>query len=193
MKSNALELAESFGYLEPEEVLLLQKYAKKIPENGICINIGAGTGTSSLSVLEIRKDLSDTFYTIDIRNDNNPFGGLMNERNAFEKYDMKKPNQIHGDSKKVAETWDNKKIDFLIIDGDHTREGCRGDILKWEKHLNIGAVVFVHDYKPKHWEHVAIAVNELMFDNPEYKYLEKTTVSDRGSYVVFEYIGKGSK
>lgn len=191
MESKALEHASNLHYLKPDEVLALQKYAEDIPEKGICVNIGAGFGTSSMSVLEVRPDLKETFYTIDIRNDDNPFGGLMNERNAFKKFDMEHPNQIHGDSKEVADVWDNGEVDFLIIDGDHTKEGCRGDILKWEKHLKVGAIVFVHDYQSYHWHQVTYAVNELMFDDPKYKYLEKTSKTGKGCYAIFEYCGKG--
>lgn len=190
MESKALEQANAFGYLKTDEVLLLQKYAKEIPEDGICVNIGAGFGTSSLSVLEVRPDLKDTFYTIDVRNDDNPFGGLLNERNAFKKSDMEHGNQIHGDSKEVADVWEHGKVDFLIIDGDHTEEGCRGDILKWEQHLRDGAIVFVHDYQSKHWQEVTQVVNELMFDSPKYNYLEKSSMTGKGCYAVFEYVGK---
>lgn len=193
VKSKALEQAKAFGYLKADELLLLQKYAKKLSESAVCVNIGAGFGTSSLAILEVRPDLKYTFYTIDVRNDDNPFGGLLNERNAFKKWNMKHPNQIHGDSKKIADVWDSGKVDLLIIDGDHSSEGCRGDILGWEQHLKIGAIVFVHDYQSQHWGEVTHAVNELMFDSPKYKFLEKSSSTDRGCYAVFEYSGKESK
>ena len=192
-KSKALKQSEAFGYLKINEVLLLQKYAEDMPKNGVCVNIGAGFGTSSLSVLEVRSDLRDTFYTIDIRNDDNPFGGLLNERNAFKKSDMEHPNQIHGDSKAVADIWKHRKIDLLIIDGDHTEEGCRGDILKWEKHLKEGAIVFVHDYQSRHWAEVTRVVNEEMFDSPKYTYLEKSSIDGKGCYVIFKYNGKAEE
>lgn len=188
LTENAKDLINAFGYLTEGEGELLQKYAKKVPENGICINIGAGTGTSSVCVLEVRPDLVDTFYTIDIRNWDNPFGGLVNERNAFDKFGMALPNQIHEDSKKVGREWKSGKVDLLIIDGDHSRVGARGDILSWKENLNIGAIVFVHDYQSSRWLEVTDAVNELMFDSPDYEYLEKAD-----SYAVFEYVGEETK
>jgi predicted O-methyltransferase YrrM len=178
----AYELADDFGYLSKEEVNLLKRFSKKIPQEGVCVNIGAGTGTSSLAVLEERPDLTKTFYTIDIRNHDNPFGGLLNERNAFQKYDLKVPNQIHGDSKKVGKEWENGLIDFLIIDGDHTREGIAGDIKSWEKHLSDNAIIFIHDYQGTRWKYVTEVVNELLFDDDRYK-----NVGRAGTYVVFKF------
>ena len=173
------------GYLSKEEATFLQDKLEDIPKGTISVNIGAGFGTSSISVLEKRPDLTKTFYTIDIRNHPNPFGGLLNERNAFTNAELSFPNQIHGDSKEVAKTWANGKVGLLIIDGDHTREGARGDITLWEKHLTDGAVVFVHDYESINWSEVTLAVQDLMINNPDY-----TLIDQVDSYIAFVYTKK---
>ena len=187
LTKNAKDLINAFGYLHEVEGILLQKYAKEIPQNGICINIGAGAGTSAICILEKRPDLTNTFYTIDIRNWNNPFGGLLNEKNAFKKYDMPLPKQIYGDSKTIGREWKKEKVDFLIIDGDHSRAGARGDILAWEENLKPGAIIFVHDYENSKWIEVRRAVNELMYDNDDYDCIDK---ADR--YIVFRFTGEES-
>lgn len=182
---NAKDLIEAFGYLTISEGALLQKYAKKIPKNGICINIGAGTGTSAVCVLEARPDLTETFYTIDVRDWDNPFGGLLNERNAFKKYDMKYPNQIKDDSKDAGKKWGKRNVNFLIIDGDHSLAGARGDVLSWQENLVDGAVVFVHDYGSPRWVDVKNVVDEFMYNGDRYTFLDSTD-----SYIVFKYSGK---
>jgi len=185
LTKNAENLVKAFGYLFYDEAEMLQEYAEEIPEKGVCVNIGAGTGTSAVCVLEARPDLTKTFYTIDKSNHNNPLGGLLNERNAFDNYGMQYPNQIHSESIKAGEDWKNSKVDFLIIDGDHSIKGATGDILTWKKHLKKGAIVFVHDYREGIWGDVVKVVNELMFDSDDFKFVER-----RNTYVVFEYVGK---
>lgn len=188
LTKSAQDLVNAFHYIFQEEAELLQKYAEDIPSSGICVNIGAGTGTSAVCVLEKRPDLTKTFYTVDVNNHDNPFGGLLNERNAFDKYGMKYPNQIHGDSKEIGKSWKNRKVDFLIIDGDHSVEGISGDILNWEKNLKAGAIIFIHDYTSPKWKPVYDVVNELLMDNKEYEFIE--TVK---TYIVFKYVGKAKK
>lgn len=182
---NTQDLINAFHYIKEEEALALQKYADELSKKSICVNIGAGTGTSSVAVIEKRPDLANTFYTIDIRDNDNPFGGLLNEKNSFTKYKMSLPKQIHGDSKEIAKKWKHGKVNFLIIDGDHSYEGASGDILLWEKHLKENAIVFVHDYQSKHWAEVTRAVHDFMYDTNKYDLLEIV-----GGYIIFKYTGK---
>ncbi len=179
------KLIDAFGYLYKDEALLLQDVVKDLPERAICVNIGAGAGTSALAVIEKRPDLSKTFFTIDINEGNTPLGSLEGEKNAFDNAKIEKPWQILGDSKFIATTWNYGELDLLIIDGDHSYDGAKGDILGWEKHLKNGAFVFVHDYEAEVWPDVFTVVNELMLKN-----VNKYKLYDRAStYIVFTYIG----
>ena len=182
------ELVNAFGFLYQEEAELLQMHTELIPENGVCVNIGAGVGTSALAVLEKRPDLTDTFYTIDKTEEGNPFGGLGNERNAFDNAGMSYPNHIVGDSKEIGKEWKLGKVDFLIIDGDHSAEGIRGDIAAWEPHLKKNSIVFVHDYHSVNWNDVAEAVDELMLNSNKYKLLDHVR-----TYISFVYTGERKK
>lgn len=185
LTEKAAHLVKVFGYLTDKEASFLQEVIVDLPENSTCVNIGAGTGTSAMAVLEKRPDLTDTFYTIDIRDYGNPYGGLVNERTAFSNAKMDFPQQIHGDSKEIAKKWDKGNLDLLIIDGDHSREGVRGDISLWEQHLKEGAVVFLHDYHRAEWPEVAVAVQDFMFNRPE-KY---ELVGQVETYIAFTYKG----
>lgn len=186
LNKNTKDIVDAFNFIKEEEAEMLVKHSKTLPKGSICVNIGAGVGSSAIAVLEESPYLIDYFYTVDIRNNDNPFGGLLNERNAFEKYKMKLPHQIHGDSKEIAKTWFRGRVNFLIIDGDHSDAGARGDIELWEKNLNKDAIVFVHDYESPFWKDVKLVVDELMFENDNYKFLEKA-----GTFVVFRYSPKG--
>lgn len=69
---------------------------------------------------------------------------------------------IHGFSLDQAESWDGPEIGLLFIDGDHSYEGARQDILKWSVHLAPGATIAVDDYGHPDWPGVAQAVDALV-------------------------------
>jgi hypothetical protein len=69
--------------------------------------------------------------------------------------------KIWGDSKIVGINWPIK-IDYLFIDGDHSYDGCAGDINAWLPHVKKGGVVAFHDYESPNWPDVKVAVLELM-------------------------------
>ncbi len=159
----ALKLAKSKGYLFDYEVLAVSIVARMLPENAVCVNIGAGEGTSCMAVIEARPDLVPTFYSIDISPGDNPFGGLINEKKNFKEYGVPLPNQILGDSSIVAETWD-KKLDYLFIDGDHQWDGVVKDIVNWTKFMKHGGYVLFHDYNHAVWGDVKKACDKYMKD-----------------------------
>lgn len=69
-------------------------------------------------------------------------------------------------SQDAAETWDElgegKPVGLLFVDGDHTRDGARGDIVMWSRHLAPGALIAVDDYGHPDWPGVKEAVDELV-------------------------------
>lgn len=141
------KLCDWIGYLTRPEADLLIRQARALPDNPVVVNIGAGVGTSGMCFMEARPDL--TLYTIDVNNDDNPYGGLMNERNAFEWsgfLGQERHHQIHNDSKVVGKEWKQGEVDLLFIDGDHDESGIRGDIENWYNHLKIGGIIIIHDY-----------------------------------------------
>lgn len=73
---------------------------------------------------------------------------------------------VHAFSQDVAETWDevgdNKRVGLLFVDGDHTKEGAKFDIVSWAPHLAPGARVAVDDYGHPDWPGVGEAVDELV-------------------------------
>lgn len=66
----------------------------------------------------------------------------------------------------IAEVWNpevqDKPVGLLYVDGDHTKEGARRDIVSWAPHLAPGAVIAVDDYEHPDWPGVGEAVDELV-------------------------------
>lgn len=148
-------------YMTHAEVDFLMELAKSLPPNPVVVNIGAGVGTSGLAFLESRDDL--VYFSVDIRADENPIGGLVNEKNAFMGagyWDTRDITQVHGDSKEVGLEWEYGKADLVFIDGDHTHEGAMGDWLNWKGRIKPGGVVVFHDYKGLYGPGVETAVIE---------------------------------
>lgn len=160
MIQDAFMLAKSFGYLTYWEVIGLKAIAGMIPAGSVCVNLGAGSGTSSLAVCEDRPDLIDTFYSVDI-SASSPLGGLENERMAFLYDDITEfPKQILGDTIQVGKTWGGGKITYLFIDDDHSYEHLSEELGVYLPLLADDAIIAFHDYGRKEWPGVKQAVDE---------------------------------
>jgi predicted O-methyltransferase YrrM len=141
-------VADWLGYLSHGEIEELKRLAQSLPGNPVVVNIGAGGGTSGLTFLEARPDL--TLYTVDIQDDSSPLGCLEGERNAVTSSGVAWQGrffQICGDSKQVGREWKRGPVDMVFIDGDHSYEGCAGDIVNWLPHVKAGGILALHDYK----------------------------------------------
>jgi len=157
-------LSDWLGYLSHKEVDALKYLASLLIKNPIVVNIGAGCGTSALALLESRPDL--ILYTIDIRDKSSPLGCLEGELNALIGSDVDwkgRYHQICGDSKTIE--WDIP-VNMVFVDGDHSYEGCKGDIEKWLC-WTTDIMVF-HDYQKTEKPHPGVdkAIDELML--PKY-------------------------
>lgn len=164
---NSYAMADWLEYLTREEVNALKELVLLLPDNPVVVNIGAGSGTSALAFLEARTDLS--LYTIDIQEESSPLGCLEGERNAVMASGVDYQGrwfQICGDSKEVGYEWQEGEVDMVFIDGDHSYEGCSGDIKAWKPHIRYKGIMALHDYqKPadnKPHPGVDQAVDELL-------------------------------
>ena len=71
---------------------------------------------------------------------------------------------IEKPSVEAARDVDDGSLDIVFIDGDHSYEGCRDDILAWLPKLRKGGWLTGHDYYPA-FPGVMRAVDELI-DKP---------------------------
>lgn len=179
----AQDVQKSFHYLYPAELPALQVLVAQLPPNPLVINIGAGAGTSGLAILETRPDV--WLLTIDIQDESSPLGCLEGERDVIRRAgfgDMFgfRWFQIRSDSKEVGRNWSfwshniDKQPNMVFVDGDHSYEGCKGDIEAWLPLIVEGGIIAVHDYDkqnlapnpdgphPMPWPFVSQAVEELL-------------------------------
>ncbi|MDM7940156.1 MAG: class I SAM-dependent methyltransferase [Methanothrix sp.] len=158
--TKALALSDAFGMLHREEVLALADLVQKLEPGAKVANVGAGFGTSALTIAEVRPDIE--LVSVDIRDDDNPFGGFMNERNAFINAGIElKHQQIKGDSPVVAEQFPTETFDLVIIDDDHTYEAAGNSITKWLSRVKPGGYILMHDYDSVMWPDVKTVVDEV--------------------------------
>lgn len=190
------ELRDAFKYLFPEELEVLKEFSRCLydEERPVIINIGAGAGTSALAFLESNPLVR--VYSIDIQKEDSPLGCLYAELAAVEAASPLfwfRLNQFHGDSKEIGKHWQDKGTpdnpypfyglaNIVFIDGDHSYEGCRGDIEAWLPNLRSGGLLLIHDYNKeeviaamdydpatmphyKEWPGVNQAVDELRMDS----------------------------
>lgn len=192
MSYTAESLQKSFRYLFVAEVPALKELAQSLPPNPAVVNVGAGAGTSGLAFMESRPDLF--LYTIDIQKDDSPLGCLYAEGQVLKAAGFwDRYHQIWGDSKGMGRVWRDVKTiesngltpsyplaDLVLIDGDHSYEGCKGDIEAWLPNIKPGGILAIHDYKkhlltydeetcphPRPWPGVDRAVDELLLGEYE--------------------------
>lgn len=163
----AIKLSQAFGFLREWEVLALQVAVRDVvyaclPGKPKIVNVGAGAGTSGLSIVEAGAD-PHFVWTVDIC-PGGPLGGLENERNAFKNAgSLVLPVQILGDSKVVGQTWKEGVLDLVFIDGDHSPEGIAGDITAWLPWVKRpGGWMLFHDYHSNNWPAVVEAVDRML-------------------------------
>lgn len=154
-------------YAMPDELEYLRQEAFKLGPTNQIVMLGCGPGVMSIAMLEGHPnppqtaiiDLTSFYYC------------ETHMRGAG--IDPNKVWFISGDSSSVGKLWTNP-IDLLIIDGDHSFEGCRKDIFAWWSHVKPGGLVFFHDAKereggfngsgPWEWGPVYYAI-ESSYDN----------------------------
>lgn len=182
------QVQRDFHYLYPAEVPTLKWLVQSLPPHPLVVNIGAGAGTSGLAILESRPDA--WLVTVDIQDESSPFGCLVAERDVVNRAGLGdifgfRWFQIHADSKEVGRNYRHwfanltKMPAMVFVDGDHSYEGCKGDIEAWMPHLAPGGIIAVHDFEkerlapnpdgphPLPWPGVSQAVHELLIPNFE--------------------------
>ncbi len=160
----ALALCNAFGFLFPGELFLIQALVQSLKDDAVVVQIGAGVGTGSLGMVEMKPSIKA--YTVDI-SEGGPFGGLENERNAFAETGLTCPVQILGDSQEVWRNW-NDPIDLIFIDADHSASGLQRDMDGWLQFVKPGGYALFHDYQSVNWAAVTDTVDKNML-SPEWE------------------------
>jgi predicted O-methyltransferase YrrM len=139
----------------------------KFKDGAKFVEIGGWFGRSSCYMGERIKqsEKSISLYTIDIwtheGHQNMGHHETINERggtmlSAFRSY-MEEAgvshivNPIQGNSHQAHENFENESLDFIFVDGDHTWDGVKNDIVLWWPKLKPGGVMAGHDYFENGW------------------------------------------
>jgi len=122
-----LDLEAPLGAFSTFDMEVQVPAVQAIPENGVYLEVGVDKGKSLYCARKVSKP-SVKVFGVDQREDPQVEGTTFMQR----------------DSKTVPEGWDTK-IDVLFIDGDHSYEGCKGDIDAWQPFVKDGGVILFHD------------------------------------------------
>lgn len=125
--------------------------AKRVPENGVIVEIGTYKGGSAIC---LAKGTKARVYAVDPHQrskkfkagpENFPKNSLPYFNKNIKKFGVKdKISPIIKTSAQAAKKWD-KPINLLWLDGDHDYEAVRKDFLLWEKYLVTNGIIALHD------------------------------------------------
>lgn len=175
-RDNALRLAASRMYLTQDDVLLIQTLVREMlakrpdddPDHGSRLhvaNLGAGSGTTALAVLDEYDEAHIYTYDIDQANLDWTEQAL---RNCYPDAGWFPRLMDAEDGGRQGEPY---AIDLLLHDASHERANVDRDLRAWVPRLADDALIWVHDYfpPPETWGQpaspgVAEAVHALIED-----------------------------
>ena len=165
------------------EIFMLLKILSDLKPK-VIVEVGTASGGTLFLLSKIAKS-NATIISIDLPG--GPFGGELYpdwKMPLYESFASSNQNihLVRADShdKKTVEQIKHilkkQKIDFLLIDGDHTFEGLKKDFEMYEPLVNESGLISFHDITPGHDENVdvpkfwkKIKKNMISFEIREYK------------------------
>lgn len=145
----ARELAASRMYLMEEDVIQIQHLVRTFSPNIVLtvIDLGAGSGTTALAVLDDREDAQIT--TIDI----DPANVAWAEKAVRNAYPGANWVGVVADAADTAHRRVGHVVDLLLHDASHERDHVEGDIRAWLPYLMPSSLIWVHDWlaPPPSW------------------------------------------
>ena len=131
------------GWIHDDEFSILQELSK----GKDCLEIGSYKGKSAVIISEFAKSLVcvDTFAADG--SGQNQLGVRITFNEFME--NTKDCDNIFpcvGESKVVIPLFNDNRFDFIFIDGLHSYEGVKSDILVCWPKLRMGGVMLFHDY-----------------------------------------------
>lgn len=155
-KLTAYDVADRHRMLIRSEVDLLQECCRQLPDDPLVVNIGAGTGTSALAILEAR---SDAFvFSVDVK-------PVPMEREYLVQAGLPADRcvRVLGDSGKVGIFWP-VKVDMVFVDGAHHDAAVTADIEAWRPKVVLGGIMLFHDYHHRNVPGLTAIVDRMMAD-----------------------------
>lgn len=116
----------------------LEWLREKAKDFNNAVMIGAGPGVMALALMEGNPTLNLTVVDI---------GTCYYTQSHLEGAGFYSVNYVVDDSAEFGKDYAGPELDFLLVDGDHTKEGVLKDVKAWFKHVKIGGLIFFHDYE----------------------------------------------
>lgn len=146
------------GWFSEEEGEALQK----LSVGKVCLEVGSYKGRSTCAMLEVAKHV----HAVDYFRSN--LNGQCQEETYTTLEDFKQNTEGGavtvwiGSSLHACRNFEPESLDLVFIDGLHTYEATRSDILSWWERLKTGGIMCFHDYVT--FEGVTRAVDETFLE-----------------------------
>jgi predicted O-methyltransferase YrrM len=179
--------ADIRGYLAPEEGLALMMLAEYGPGQGAVVEIGSFLGKSTcwlglgaqsagrekITAIDYFKPLSFMAESEDeldqtIVKEGSTFPFFVQHIKEFGLEDQVEP--LVSDSATAAQTWDDRSIRLLFIDGHHEYDSVKKDFCLWSPFVQKGGIIVFHDYC-EFWPGVVRYYDEMIAATDQYKEL----------------------
>lgn len=135
---NSLQLNAHIPYATVDELEFITAICEKLTPQQRMIILGAGPGVMLLAAREGGREFP--IYIVDHLTCH--FARTHLQLAGLDTQVM----YVISDSSAFGRNWQEKTVDFLIIDSDHSYEGVKADLLAWLPHIAPKGLVFVHDY-----------------------------------------------
>lgn len=146
---NSLNCFNIFTHLSISERLLLYHLGTSLPRECRIIEIGSYLGASSLFLAAAAKEKNGKVFCIDTwLNDamseerRDTYGEFRRNTSSFSPW----IETLRGTSEDAAREF-RGHVDMVFIDGDHSYDGCRSDVLSWISKIRDGGIIILHDYR----------------------------------------------
>jgi len=154
----AFKMMKAFREEMPHCLFITNRTAllQNLPQNSVCAEIGVFNGSFSKEILNISKP--SKLHLIDCweHQDQNIYHCGHNKTNKeFEKvykqvcqtFSQYKQVQIHKEmSINAAKNFNNEYFDWIYVDGNHSYECVKADLLAYEPKVKAGGTICGHDY-----------------------------------------------
>lgn len=152
-----------YGWLNDKQAQWLFEIAQKsTAQDGVIVEIGSSYGRSTVC-LGLGVSLANSknkVYSIDPHTggkglreklkDKDNYSSLEGFKKNLERFFLdEKVVPIIKTSANALNEWQGQKICLLFIDGWHTYDAVKYDILGWAKHVISGGIIALHDFQDK--------------------------------------------
>lgn len=139
MTLSAYDITGEAFWFQRHDVDTLHRLVLSLPPTPVVVNIGAGFGTSALTIVEMRHDAFVFSIDVEERPDEECYlraAGLWEQHRVV---------RILGRSQDVGRHWP-APVDMVFVDGDHSTDGVVGDARAWLPRIAPGGIIAFHDY-----------------------------------------------